>query len=744
MDKEESFGLKVCDWFTKYSIYAAIFLMPIFFLPWTADVLDFNKQALLILLGSIALFAWMLKVLISGKFELNISKMHIVIGVLFLIYLLTTLFSVNRYGSFWGWPQITAESMLTMIGLAIFYFLISNTFSKKNILTLLTVLSISALIAEIIGILQLSGLFIVPFAFAKSVSFNTIGSVGSLGFFAAILLPLAIAMLIIAKKWWKILFIALLISSALILFAVIYAILWWGGIAGTAVIMIFGIVKRNLFDGRWMALPIFFLAISLFFVLLNPQIPWISQKANEIFLSQKSSVGISLQAIKERPVFGSGPGTFFYDFLKFKDPSFSQTPLWNVTFNQASSKALNDLANTGILGFIALLAFIVLPLFYGIKFLVLEKRTGLEPPQKEPSKIYWILNLGILAALSAQAVMYFLYNPNITLIFLNFIMIASLVSLVHLGKKDYELKPSSLLTLIITFLFTLVFIFGLGLLILDGQRYIAEINYVNGLSSLQAGNEDTGIKELGSAASLNPSSDLYFVQLSQVYLLALQNTMKNITSAPSDTDKSKVQALIASSVNAAVFATNLNPDNSSDWANRGYIYQSLNGLIGDSSTWAKNAYDQALALDPNNPYLLTQEGATDFISTQTLGQANVDQKNQLLSDAQTKLEKAVSLNPNYSDGLYYLGLVYDALGQDSKAIQEFTKVHQLNPNDTSIPKILANLNAGYPALQQATPPAPTPPTDNSSNDTSVQNPPTNSAATTTNITKPPTKPGIKK
>ena len=727
MAKEGSLTLRICDWFLKYSIYTAIFLMPIFFLPWTADVLDFNKQALLILLGFIALFAWMLKVLISGKFELNVSKMHIVVGVLFLIYLLATLFSVNKYGSFWGWPQITSESMLTMIGLVIFYFLISNTFSKKNILTGAIVFSISALIAEILGIFQLFGLFIIPFSIAKSVSFNTIGSVGALGFFAAILLPITIAMLITSKKWWKVLFVALLFCSALILFVVNYGIIWWGVIVGAAIVMIFGIMKRNLFDGRWMALPMFFLAVSLFFILLNPQIPWIPQKANEIFLSQSAGVNISLQAIKERPIFGSGPGTFSYDFLKFKDPGFSQSSLWSATFNQSSSKALNDLANTGILGFIALLALIAMPLFYGIKSLALEKTSSLEPPQKESSKIYWILTLGFLGALATQSVMYFLYNPNITLVFLDFIMVASLVSLVHLEKKDYELKPSSLLTLIITFLFTLVFIFGLGLLILDGQRYVAEVSYVSGLSSLQAGNTDVGIKSMESAASLNPSSDLYFMQLSQVYLLSLQNEINNTTATPSSADKNKAQTLISNAVNAAKIATDLNPNNSSDWANRGYIYQSLNNIIGDTSTWATSSYDSALALDPNNPYLFTQEGTIDYVSAQALGQDKADQKSQLLATAQSKLEKAVQLNSNYSSGLYFLGLVYDALGQKDKAIQEFTKVEQLNPKDTSIPKILDNLNAGLPALQgpsgAPTPPAPTPPPAGSSDvNNAVQNP----------------------
>jgi len=189
MPKESSFALKICDWVTKYSIYAAIFLVPVFFLPWTSEVLDFNKQTLLLLLAVVALFSWMLRVLISGKFELNISKMHIVAAVLFLVYLLSTIFSINRYGSFWGWPQSSSESLLTLLAVLLFYFLVSNVFSKRNIFVSAVILSFSAILAELIGILQLFGLFIIPFDFAKSIAFNTVGSAGSLGFFAAIMLP---------------------------------------------------------------------------------------------------------------------------------------------------------------------------------------------------------------------------------------------------------------------------------------------------------------------------------------------------------------------------------------------------------------------------------------------------------------------------------------------------------------------------------------------------------------------------
>jgi len=740
--QEKSFILRACDFITKYSIYTLLFLIPIFFLPWTTDVLDFNKQALLILLVFVSLFATMLKILISGKFEINKSPINIVVGILFLVYLLATIFSMNRYGSFWGWPQPSSESLLSLTGFLIVYFLVGNIFTKKNIFTSIVIISISALIAGIIGIFQLFGLFIVPFSFAKSISFNTIGSVGSLGFFAAILIPLTMMMLIVSKKWWKILFSAELILFTLILFAVDYSVVWWVVLISLAVVMAFGMMKRNLFDGRWMALPMFFLAISLFFILLNPQIPWITQKANEIFLSQKASLNISLQTIKERPIFGSGPGTFAYDFSKFKDPSFSQSSLWNITFNQAASRVLDSLASVGILGFIALLAFLALPLFYGVKFLISDKNFDSNASQKDSSGVYRILTFGIFATLAAQVITYFLYSSNIVFNFLNFFMIAALVGLITQGKTEYELKPSSLTTLIVTFVFTLVFIFGFGLLILDGQRYLAETNYYQGLSAYQSGQKANGLQKLESAASLNPELDLYFRQLSQAYLLGLQDELQSTKSSAqgtvSDQEKTKIQNLVSNSINAGKIATDLNPEDVNNWSSRGYVYQNLISVSSDAQTWAISSYDSALKLDPADPSLFFQEGSVYLSSALNLSSDQKDQKNQLLTKAQGQLEKAVALNPSYSDALYSLGIVYDSLGQKDKAINAFTQLQQLNPTNTDIPKILANLKAGGSVLQSATPPTENPTggtTGTVTNTTSKENSTSSKTTTSSALTK---------
>ncbi|MCX6719858.1 MAG: tetratricopeptide repeat protein, partial [Candidatus Staskawiczbacteria bacterium] len=348
---------------------------------------------------------------------------------------------------------------------------------------------------------------------------------------------------------------------------------------------------------------------------------------------------------------------------------------------------LNVLSTAGILGFLVLFVFMVLPIFYAVKFLILEKDDSRNR----------IMTLGVLSVLIMQVLIYFLYNSNLTLEFLSFFMIASLVVLTSVEKKEYQLRSSSLFTLIITFSFTLFFIFGFGLIILDGQRYVAEIRYSKALSFLQAGDKNLGTKNMESAVYLNSSSDLYLEQLSQAYLINLQDEIKNVTSTPTDQEKSKVQVLITNSVNAAKMATDLNPNSSDAWSNRGYVYQSLNGLISDSTTWAIKSYDQALSLNPNDPYIFYQEGIVYYVAKQN-------------QNAKEKLEKAVALTPDYSNALYFLGLSYDALGDKVKALEQFNKIQQLNPEDKIIQNIINNLNAGLSALQQPAEIPVTPPT----------------------------------
>lgn len=773
MKKASSRAMEICEKISKYSIYVLVFLLPLFFLPWTANVLDFNKQLLLMVLVLVSLIAWWLRILMAGEFSFKLSLVNLALVALFLIYLLATIFSLWGYGSFWGLPLSASDSLLTLLCLAIFYLVLVNVLEKKEIFYSFLILTVSGLLAIAFGVVQLFGKLPLPFDFAKMASFNTIGSVNSLSLFAAVLLPLIISFIINTKKLLRVAFIVSAALSALLLILVNFSVAWWIAMIGSALIIVCGTQRREFFDNRWLILPMFFLALGLFFGFFKFQIPGLPARPIEVYLNQRTSMSIGWEALKARPVLGSGPGTFVYDFSKYKSPELNQGIFWNIRFDSPSSKIVNVLATTGVLGLLSFLALIGLFVLEGLKYLfgvsILKKdQENQAPPVSEP--IWWNFGLGIFSSFVALTIAYFLYSSNLTMGFLFFLLLGGFISIFAAKRKEFTLESSSWLTLTVTFIFTLVFIFSLGLFILEGQRYIAEIFYLKGAQAWQEGKSEESLGYLEGAIKKNSKMDLYWRELSQIYLQELDKEARRTDISKEEVNQ-RAQAIINNAVTAAKNATDLNPSNVANWSVRGLVYQNLIGIVGGIEDWASDVYDKAIELEPTNPYFPTQKGISlrqaalldgvkqnekDALFSSAKAQFNkaielksdyapahfqiamtyqaegkqkeaiakLEETKKITSaddiglafqlgllyyqskdytSAKAELERAVSINPNYSNALYFLGLAYDQLGQKQKAIDVFQKVADLNKENTEIKSILSNLKAGREALSGLTP-----------------------------------------
>lgn len=683
-DEKSSSIVEICDKISKISTYLLVFLLPLMFLPWTANVLDFNKQALLVVLVLVAVFAWMLKILIIGKASFNFSIVHIPIVALFLIYTASTIFSSWRYGSFWGWPQVSSESLLTMLGLVLLYFLIVNAFKRKEIFYLAVALVASGSLAMLYGLLQLLGKFILPIGFTKAVSFNTIGGVNSLAVFAAIMLPLIITFLTISKtKKLKLLFVASAILSAVLLLLVNFDLAWWIVIVGSALIIVFGTQKKEAFNTRWLVLPMFFLAIALLFSFFSFSIPGVPEKPIEVSLNHRASFDIAWKSLQASPVIGSGPGTFVYNFSQYRDIALNQNPLWNLKFNWASSKILTILSTVGILGVLGFLALIGFFVFYGIKFLFGRSYQRKDEDDELSKEFYWTLGLGLFISFISATVSFFLYKSNMSMDFVYFLLMACFVSLLYPIKKEIVLKPSSLVTLGITFAFTLVFILGLGVIILEGQRYVSAVSYLDSMKALQQGRVDDSIDRLETAIRISPKVDLYWREIAQVYLQGI-NEIGTRTDLTQTEATQQLQLLINSSVNAVKSATDVNPKNVSNWSTRGFIYQSLIGTVGGTKDWAVSAYEEALKLDPTNPFYPTQAGISIMLEIRSLPEDRKEETSKLIVVAEEKFNQAIALKSDYSAAHFQLALLHQLKGDQEKMIEELETTKAIAPFDTGL------------------------------------------------------------
>ena len=68
MDNERSLKItSVCEAIIKWGAYALAFLLPLFFMPFNASVIELNKQLLLVVFALILLIAWLGKVITAGR-----------------------------------------------------------------------------------------------------------------------------------------------------------------------------------------------------------------------------------------------------------------------------------------------------------------------------------------------------------------------------------------------------------------------------------------------------------------------------------------------------------------------------------------------------------------------------------------------------------------------------------------------------------------------------------------------------
>jgi tetratricopeptide (TPR) repeat protein len=440
--------------------------------------------------------------------------------------------------------------------------------------------------------------------------------------------------------------------------------------------------KREFFDLRWLSIPIFFFVLSLFFIIVSPIINS-PQRSVEVYLNQSSTMDIALKTIKEKPILGTGPGTFVFDFSKYKKQDFNQSQLWNLRFDSGASRVLTNLTTTGILGLLALLSLIGVVGFYGVKFITKEIDNANSTKFKIADKgtAFKIIVAGLFIVFLTQSIAYFMYNSSFTLDFMYFFVIACFIALIS-EKKEYNLSPSSFLTLGVTLIFTLIFIFGLGLSILEVQRYISQVNYKSGLTAFASGQKDKGIINLQKAIGQNSGVDKYFVDLSLAYLSKVSDLIakKDLT----DAEKDNISLLVENSINASKIATDLNPKNISNWANRAYVYQNLIGVVPGTEDWAITFFQEASNLDPKNPYYVTQKGVVLLAKAYGVDKDSADAKKQDLISAKEQFDKAILLKSDYASARFQLAMVLQAQGKTDQVMPALQETKKYAPDDVGL------------------------------------------------------------
>lgn len=696
MPEEET--LPASPLFTKtirWLVYAAAFLAPVFFLPFTADVLEFNKQVLLVAVAGIGLVLYLIDVVKTGIFKYKPSTLYWPVAGLVFAGIISVIFSVSRFNSVFGFGGERNLSLLSLASLAVLFFLTLSVVDDGG-KTLKKIMTVSLALAFIFGTLQVLGLYLFKGGLFASRILTSVGALNALGILAAISLAFLVAKGGDSKSvLGRIISGFSYVGFILALFLIIL-INWWPVWTVAFVSLLAGVALESagnlrLKAGsrmRMFAMPMSLIVLGIFLMLVN--FNWASIKSKfpmEVAPSQKTSWGIVLDSLKSRPL-GFGLENFGIAYDKFKPSDIANTAFSQIRFPDAASEMAGMAAEGGILMILAALSIFW---FYGCGLVNRFKKGTLKGGEAGG---IWAAGLGLLVAL-------FLYPFNVALLAVLILVLAlTEISGRHAMDTAEEVTVNLESSAKYSFIGSLAFIIGLVLVLVAG--YFTVNNYISNIylaRALGATDRTKAISYFVESANSNTKDAGVLRTLSQAVLVQLADDLRAGPKKDESQESynAKIQNQIASAINIALRATDVDPADSQNWANRGLVYQSLMTLVGGADQAAINMYKESLArnsADPltylrmGNVYLIVAENIRTAINKAQPGQAGLaaakSQMNDNMNKAEENFKKAISLYNNYGQALYNLAAVYDREGKLPEAIKQFEKLQATNQQDPSI------------------------------------------------------------
>ena len=691
---------KICDGFSRWLLYILLLFLPLFFLPWSLDILEVNKQTLLVLLTLFSALFWLGKMLCERKFVFRGGWITLLPLLLFGGVFISGFFSQGKYLSWIGTSTQEYTSILSYFAYLVLFYLLMNILDteqkkKKAVLILL----VSAFLTGLVGLLSLFGIHF-SFAFADSRGFNTIGTLNNFALYLTVMGLFGISSWLAQKKESGLLYHQAMGIVEYILIGVIsligfffllfldFWILWVVLLVGLAVLFIYVLLRAQEFGSSTrLILPFFMFIISLLFLFWLPSFIPISVPI-EVSPNFKESFSIATKTLVDTSwPFGSGPGTFVYDYTKFHSQLINNTQFWDVRFDRAASYLLTIFATTGLVGAAMWVIFLVSLLVVSLKKMV-----------KIKNREEWAGTLSLFVPWLALVVVLGIYSVNISLLFLFFVLSGLLAAQGELKEYVKFFATSPRAAIVSSFMLVVMGTLVLTVIFVTGQRYFSEVAFAKAVRlDRSQGNIDEIVKELERASTINKRNDIYFRNLTQALLLKLQNEIDSLDATDQITPEKRqyIQDLTSATTNAAVRATTIAPQNSLNWLTLGTVYRELMPLLKEAGNYSVSALKTAIDLEPNNPAYRSELGRTytvmaDFLQPllaskdEVVKQENQTAYNQNLQDAETAFTKALELKPDYATASYYLAFVNEKQGRLDDAIKKMETVAGQNNKDVGV------------------------------------------------------------
>lgn len=699
---------------TVVPIYILVFLLPLFFLPFTYEGFEFNKLYLLLVLVALSFLGWLIKkVFVDRAFSVKTTPLGLAILPLFIAALVSTVFSQDLITSLLGFHGRFSSSFIELLLWLVFYFLIVNNFSYFAAKQLLIPLFISgAFLALIFHLAWLGILRLIPF-----LSLSVISPLGLspqlLGVFEALVLALMVlyASLYAPKKMLPFYVVAFILMLACVM--VINFFGSWIILLGSLIPFLVWVIMSHVLSGEQVNRLSMIVVIVLASLLLAafPRITGFFNIQEYPLLSHGASWTIARGVITSGSLssfVGTGMGNYAAAYNLFRPVAFNQALEWARMFDVGSSYYMTTIATMGIVGMLAFLSFAGLTLYLLI---------GLMYKKGEFRNEGGFYLFGFIALLISLGVYY--QSLGLALVFWLFLAPAALLLGHARSFKEYRyaigFTPETNL-FATSFFFVVLFIIAV-VLYEASEFYQAELAYA---TTLRNPNVNEQLVSALQAEQLNPYRIQYHFIAAQLALAKVVQDVQKI--GPQNIkDVTPFQTLAQQARIEADQIIQLAPYSTISWEGRGTIYQGLRDLVSDqagktqAAQTAIEAYAKAKTLEPTNPGVPLQIGSLymdegdlvhareyfDAAAKLKSDYANLALMQALLSEKQHKLKEAInaldSLVPRLTglfqggevtsgfvqDVLFHLGRIAYNDNQFKKSVDALSQVVQINPNHSN-------------------------------------------------------------
>jgi len=428
-----------------------------------------------------------------------------------------------------------------------------------------------------------------------------------------------------------------------------------------------------------LVMPLAVLAVSLFFLLGGTLGSALAQALHVSQLnvrpSWQSTINVAQKTYAVSPVFGSGPGTFGVEWLKYRDASLNTTPFWNVDFTTGIGFLPTSFVTTGIIGAFAWIAFLVLLVGFGLRTVILRA--------PEDAFVRYTAILSLVSAIYLFTIAIF-GLPNAVTLSLAFVFAGVFISTTRFAARGQQwgviFSRSPRLGFVIVFSLTILLLMSVVAAYTLAEHYVATSQLARANSLYTAGSLDAADQAVQSSIAFSPNALAYQVQAGVA--LAKLSQIVGSSTMPATTARQAFQTALSAGINAALTATRLSPNDYRAWYTLGSLYAQAVPLgVSGAYDSAKTAYQKAEALNPTNPQI-------PYI----IAQLDIAGKN--LSMAEDDLKTAIKLKQDYTAAIFLLSQLEVQTGNVKDALSSALAAAYFTPND---PNILFQVGVLYAA-----------------------------------------------